>query len=476
MKQLFVPLILSLSAVATAVVAEKVTTLNDQQAVAVTIYNKNLALIKDRRNISLQKGESELSFRDVSAQMRPETALLRNVNKPKNLSVIEQNFNFDLLTPQKMLEKYVGEKVKIATLNPVTGNEKVEEATLLSVQNGVVVKIGNRIETNPPGRYIFPKIPDNLRDRPTLTVTVDNSSSGSQPIELSYLTGGLSWKADYVAELSNDDSRLDLLGWVTLNNKSGTSYKQAKLQLVAGDVNQVRPQLRRQVSKGRMYSMADESSGMKEESLFDYHLYTLNRLTTLAENQSKQVSLLNAANVAVKKEYLLQGQNYYYRGKQGHIGQKLKVAVFVNFDNRTKNGLGVPLPKGVIRVYKKDQSGHAQFIGEDRIDHTPKNESIQLKLGNAFDITADRVQTNYSKTRPNRAHYKYAAESDFKIILKNAKKEAVTVIVREPIPGDWSITKESHPHSKSAASTAEWKITIPTEGETTLTYSTLVQY
>lgn len=476
MRQLLFPLIISLATTAAANAKERVTTLDDQQAVAVTIYNQNLALIKDRRTISLQNGESQLSFRDVSAKMRPETALLRAVNNPKALSVIEQNFNFDLLTPQKMLEKYVGKSIEIATLNPATGQESTEKAKLLSVQNGVVVKIGNRIETNPRGRYIFSEIPGNLRDRPTLTVTLNNRNKGAKPLELSYLTGGLSWKADYVAELNSDDNKLDLLGWVTLDNQSGTTYKQAKLQLVAGDVNQVRPQFKRLARKNHLLAMAAEDSSMQEESLLDYHLYTLNRLTTLADNQSKQVSLLNATNVAVNKEYLLQGQSYYYRGKQGNIGQKLKVGVFVNFNNRKENGLGLPLPKGVIRVYKKDQSGHAQFVGEDRIDHTPKNESIQLKLGNAFDITANRVQTGYSKKRPSRAHYSYAAQSDFKITLKNAKKEAAVVTILEPIPGDWEITKESHSHSKPTASMAEWKVTVPAEGEVTLNYSTLVQY
>ncbi len=475
MKPILLPLIFSLTT-GTAFAVEKVTTLTDQQTVAVTIYNQNLALIKDQRKIQLSVGESALSFRDVSAQMRPETALLRNPKRPNALSVIEQNFNFDLLTPQKLLEKFVGKQVEIATLNPVTGKESIEKAKILSVQNGVVVKIGNRIETNPRGRYIFPEIPDNLRDRPTLTVTLNNQIENSQPLELSYLTGGLSWKADYVAELSHDDRQLDLLGWVTLNNKSGTTYKQAKLQLVAGDVNQVRPQFRQRVEKLQVRSMMAADSGMQEESLLDYHLYTLNRLTTLADNQSKQVSLLNAAKVAVKKKYLLQGQSYYYRNRYANIGQKLKVAVQVNFNNSLENNLGLPLPKGIIRVYKKDSSGNAQFVGEDRIDHTPNNESVQLKLGNAFDISADRVQTDYSKKRPNRAHFKQAAQSTFKITLKNAKKEAVTVMIREPIPGDWKIIDESHPHTKVTASMAEWKVSIPAEGKSTLTYSTLVQY
>jgi hypothetical protein len=456
---------------------EKRTSLEDQKSVAVTIYNENLALIKDQRTIKLDKGFNLLAFRGVSAKMRAETALLRNLNNA-GLNVIEQNFDFDLLTPQKLLEKYVGKQVQIATMNPVTGEEKIETATVLSTNQGVVVQIDDRIETNPRGRYIFDKVPENLRDQPTLVIQLNNESSKAQDVELSYLSGGLSWKADYVAELNEQDDKLDLVGWVTLNNTSGTSYNNAKLQLVAGDVNIVKNEFRRNMHDRAMPAakmMIAEDAVMEQESLFEYHLYSLNRPTTISNNQSKQVSLLTASEVPVHKEFLLQGNNYYYRSSYGDIGQKMKVGVFVEFKNKEKSGLGIPLPKGTVRVYKKDKAGNAQFIGEDNIDHTPKNEDVRLKLGDAFDITADKKQTNFEK-RVAIGKYSYAFESAYEIKLKNAKSEPVTVVVREPIPGDWKMLEHSHKFKKVAAGTAEWHIEVPAEGSTTLEYNVLVRY
>ncbi len=455
---------------------EKRTDLQDQSSVAVTIYNENLALVKDRRTIKLDQGFNTLAFRDVSAKMRPETAMLRNISKANGLQVIEQNFDFDLLTPQKLLEKYVGKSIRIATMNPATGNEKIETAKVLSTNNGTVLQVGDRIEINPRGRLIFDGVPENLRDKPTLVTQLNNTSPSPQDVELSYLTGGLSWKADYVAELNADDNRIDLLGWVTLNNHSGTTYQNAQMQLVAGDVNRVKREYRKTMSRNvASMSEMDMAPPMAEEALFEYHLYTLGRPTTIADNQTKQVSLMGASNVPVDKEFLLQGNDYYYRSSYGDIGQKMKVGVFVKLENRESAGMGMPLPKGIVRVYKKDKTGNAQFIGEDRIDHTPKNETIKLKLGDAFDITADKKQTDFRKHNASgKSHY--AFESSYEIKLKNAKSEPVTVVVREPIPGDWKMKEESQPHEKVASGTAEWKIEIPAEGNTTLKYRVRVQY
>ncbi len=472
---LFVIVFALISTTSYASEEEKRTSLKDQTSVAVTIYNENLALIKDQRTITLDKGFNLLAFRGVSAKMRAETALLRNLNNAE-LKVIEQNFDFDLLTPQKLLEKYVGKQVQIASMNPATGEEKIESATILSTNNGIVVQIDDRIETNPRGRYIFNKVPENLRDQPTLVIQLNSSTSKSQDVELSYLSAGLSWKADYVAELNANDDKLDLVGWVTLNNTSGTSYNNAKLQLVAGDVNVVKNEFRK-VARANMsvMEMADAAPAMQQESLFEYHLYSLNRPTTISDKQKKQVSLLSATQIPVNKEFLLQGSNYYYQRSYGDIGQKLKVGVFVEFKNKEKSGLGMPLPKGIVRVYKKDKSGNAQFIGEDKIDHTPKNEDVRLKLGDAFDITADKKQTNFKK-RNAYGKYNYAYESSYEIKIKNAKSETVTVVVREPIPGDWKIEESSHKFNKVASGTAEWQIKVPAEGSTTLEYTALVRY
>ena len=453
-------------------------TLDDQQSVAVTIYNGDLALVKDTRKVKIKIGLNALALRDVSAQIRPETALLRSINAPGSLTLLEQNFDFDLLTPEKLLEKYVGKTVSLVKTNPATGVETTEQATVLSANNGVVLRVGNRIETGVPlGRIVYDNVPANLRDRPTLVTQINNKGATDQTVELSYLTGGLGWKADYVAELNAKEDMLDLSGWVTLTNTSGASYKNANLQLVAGDVNRVQPQASPMSMRKNMDMMAAsaESAPMREEGLLEYHLYTLDRPTTIAENQTKQVALLSASGIPVHKDLVLQGAEYYYQSQYGEIGTKMKLGVFIEFENKEASKLGLPLPKGILRVYKKDSSGNAQFVGEDNIDHTPKNETVRLKLGEAFDVTADKKQTDF-KVLPNPQKGHVAYESAFEFTLKNAKKEKVTVTVQEPISGEWKIVNESHPHTKVNSHLAQWKIDIPAEGKTTLTYRAQVKY
>lgn len=446
-------------------------TLVDQKSVAVTIYNHDLALIKDVRVIQLNSGIHAIALRGVSAKIRPETALLRSINAPSSITLLEQNFDYDLLSPAKILEKYVGKTVSIVKTNPATGDETIEKATVLSANQGVVLKVGNRIETGLPGRIIYDNVPDNLRDRPTLITQINHTGSRMQTLELSYLTGGLGWKSDYVAELNSNEDRLDLSGWVTLSNTSGATYKNAKLQLVAGDVNRVSKHVRPMAKMMRATdALGAAPAPMEEEALLDYHLYRLDRPTTIAENQTKQVALLSANNIPVKKSYLLRGADYYYRHQRGNLGEKMKVSVFVTFANKENANLGMPLPKGIMRVYKKDTQGNAQFVGEDAIDHTPKNETVRLKLGDAFDITADKKQTDFQKVS------KREFKSAFEITLKNAKKEAVTVTVQEPIGGDWTILSSSIPHKKVNSHLAEWQVTVPAESQTQLTYRAVVKY
>ncbi len=465
------------SAVAVATELNEIrSTLNDQQSVAVTIYNNNLALVKDQRKVNLNSGLNSLALRDVSAQIRPESALLRSLSNAGSFTTLEQNFDFDLLTPQKLLEKFVGKNVTVARVNPATGLETTEQATVLSANNGVVMRIGNRIETGIPGRIIYDDVPNNLRDRPTLVTKLNNKTASTQTVELSYLTGGLGWKADYVAELSPKEDSLDLSGWVTLSNTSGTSYNNAKLQLVAGDVNMVRENFPRAPAMHKTLAMAaEDSTGMAEESLLEYHLYSLDRPTTIAENQTKQVALLSASNIPARKELVLRGADYYYGSSYGDLGQKMKVGAFIEFDNKEAAKLGMPLPKGIMRVYKKDSQGNAQFVGEDKIDHTPKNETVRLKLGDSFDVTADKKQTDF-KALPRPAKGNSLFESAYEIVLKNAKKERVTVTVQEPIPGEWKILKENHVSQKATSNTAVWKIEIPAEGKTILNYRVQVKY
>ena len=476
----FVPLALTLAAQQPG---EIQTTQKDLKSLAVTIYNSDLALVKDQRIVKLPKGDARLAFQEVSAQIKPETALLRSLTEPKGFWVAEQNFDFDLLTPEKLLDKYVGRTVTVISQRPNPDNAGVkefrEQATVLSTNNGVVLQYADRIETGINGRIVYPDVPANLRAKPTLVIDLHSGAEKTQTLELSYLTGGLGWKADYVANLAPDEKTMDLSGWVTLTNQSGIAYPDATLQLVAGDVNRVQAQPAPETLYAMARKSAEAPAPMAEQSLFEYHLYTLDRPTTIAANQTKQVALLSASAVPVTKELVLEGQPYYYQssytGQGGDLGDKLKVGVFVVFDNREANHLGMPLPKGIIRVYEQDSEGRAQFVGEDAIDHTPKNETVRIKLGESFDVTGHRKQTDF-KTLGRDSRHTTITESAYEIRLKNAKKEPITVIVREPMPGDWDILSSSLPYTKAASGTAEFKVPVASEGETVLTYRVRVKW
>lgn len=455
------------SAVAGA--GEQLSTLSDQQSVAVTIYNSSLALVKDQRRITLARGTDHVAFRDVSAQINPATALLRSISAPGTISMIEQNFNYDLLSPQKLLEKYVGKTVTVVHTNPATGKQTRESAVVLSTNDGVVLQYPNRIETGVDGRLIFPSLPANLRDRPTLVIDLDNASGAPQNVELSYLTGGLSWRADYVGELNNADSRLDLSGLITLGNESGTTYTNAKLQLVAGDVNTVPSEDNVAKTLGQM-AVARPTS-VSNENLLEYHLYSLARPTTIADKQTKQVALLSASSIPVSKALELRGAPDYYTTPAGDLGQKLKFGVYLEFNN-DGGGLGIPLPGGTVRIYKKDSKGNAQFVGEDAIDHTPRHERVRLHLGEAFDVTANKKQTDFHEYRQPSF---YVYQSSYEIELHNAKDQAQPVKIIEPMPtANWQIISENYRHEKSSATTATWNIALPANSKQTLRYTVRV--
>lgn len=453
---------------------DRITTLEDQERVRVTVYNDNLALIKELRTVRLIDGINKLAWREVSALMRPETALLRAADDETTFRLREQNFNYDLLTPQNLLEKYLGRTVRVINVNPATGVESTEAATILSTSEGVVLRFNNRIETGTPGRIVFPSIPDSLRSRPTLSLMLDEVTAGDHKLELSYLTAGLTWQTDYVAELNADDSQLDLSGLVTLTNRSGIAYPNASVQLVAGDINQIQPELYQEQSRKVMAMAADTSSypATREEPLFEYHLYTLPVPATLSENQAKQIALMSASAIPVSKEYLLRGSDFYYFGKHTRTGNKLKPEVLLQFKN-TGTGLGKPLPRGILRVYKNDAEGNAQFIGEDRIEHTARDESVRIRLGKVFDITAERVQTDYQQLAESPKRH---TETAHQIEIRNSREEPVTVRVQETIPGDWKMISESLPHTKSAAGLAEWRVTIPAHQKSVLNYRARIKY
>jgi len=455
-------------------IAEPTSGAAERETRALTVYNDDLALVKERRRVNLKPGLNRLSLRDVSAQMRPETALLRAVTGAP-IALVEQNFDFDLLTPAKLLEKHVGREVTVIRTLPNNGEERREKATVLAANSGTVLRFADRIETGVPGRLVFDQLPPNLRDRPTLSVLFDGKG-GEQSLELSYLTGGVAWKADYVANLSPDGKQLDLSGWVTLTNRSGAAYDNATLQLVAGTVNRVRPPPPyNRMAKSVMAAPA--MADVAQESLGDFHLYSFERPTSIADQQTKQLALLSASAVPVVREYLLAGSDWIYREDQGQIGQKLKPAIFVKFQNKGGQ-LGKPLPGGVIRVYAKDSRGAAQFVGEDRIAHTAKNEEIALKLGEAFDITAERKQMSFARllAKADKSERVIGAEVSYRIELRNAKDEPVVVRVQESLPGDWEMVSESHPHKKESSRVAAWNIAVPADGKTVLTYKLKVRW
>ena len=299
---LMVAFILQSLLIVTVSAEELNVTLEQQKQVSLTVYNQDLALIRDVREVSLKKGVNKIAIREVSARIRPETAIIKSLDHVNGLSLLEQNFDYDLLTPHKLLQKYVGQQVRVVKTHPTTGAESEVLATVLSANEGVVLKIGDRIETGIPGRIVYENVPNNLRDRPTLSVLANSVVNSSQTLELSYLSSGLSWRADYVAKVSNDDKRIDLNGWVTLTNQSGASYQNANLQLVAGDLNRVRPQATQFNDIREKRAVLAEASSLQEESLFEYHLYNLGRQTDILQNQSKQVALLSASNIPIKKE------------------------------------------------------------------------------------------------------------------------------------------------------------------------------
>lgn len=444
------------------------TTDADQKRVALTIYNNDLAMIKDQRRVTLKKGHNMLAFMDVSANIQPETALLRNLSRPQGFSIIEQNYEFDLLTAHTLIQKHVGREVGVIYRHPTTGEETIEQATLLAANQGIILRFEDRIETGiSPSRLVYQDIPEDLRERPSLILQLHTAISGKQELELSYLTSGLSWKADYVAKLNQSEDRFDLNGWVTLTNRSGTAYQDAHLQLVAGSVHRVTPVADYAKRQAREAMALAEAPPMREEALLDYHLYSLERTTTIKNNQTKQVALLSAQEVTVHKQYELRSHtpHLYYGHSQASSILKPPVMVYLHFDNTEKAGLGLPLPAGIIRVYKQDSKGNTQFVGEDRINHVSKNDSAKLKLGQAFDVTAEKRRTEYRKLDSN------SFEASFEILLRNAKKESVLVKVAEFIPGDWHILTESHPHQRETANTALWQLPVPAEGQVTLTVS-----
>lgn len=399
------------------------TTLNDQVDLSLTVYNSNLALIRDIRQLTLPSGGSTLKFADVAAAINPATVRFRSLTEPVALTVLEQNYEYDLLEPEKLLRKYVGREITIVRDRQEGGATRAEEvkALLLAYNNGPVWKIGNEIVTGlRVDQYRFPELPENLFSHPTLVWMLENGGSARHRVEASYLSGGLSWNADYVLTIGRDDKVADLAGWVTLKNQSGTSYRNARLQLIAGEVNRVSGDtIEREAGIARKMGMVAQAPAMQ----------------------------------------------FYYRNQQSP-GSPIKsdVKVYYRFKNDERAGLGIPMPAGVVRVYQADSKGGAQFAGEDRMAHTPKDEALNLHTGNAFDIVCERKQVDFK--RLSNSLY----EMEFEITLRNHKDSAVTIEANEPIGGDWDMLTASHKWTKTDASAARFEVPVAKDGTAVLRY------
>ena len=441
----------------------------DRTSVAVTVYNQNLALVRETRALAIDKaGIGTLRFMDVPSQINPRTVHVQTVASG-GLSVLEQNYEYDLISPEKLMEKYVGKDVEIVEQAQDLTNRTVK-ARLLSTNGGPVYKIGDRIVIGQTGKVTLPDLPAELVARPTLVWTLDAPKTGSFLAEVSYLTDGMNWSADYVAVVDADDKKAGLSGWVTIDNHSGAGFKDATLKLVAGDVRRIQPERLMEYDKMSAMRMSAAAPQFKEESFFEYHLYTLDRPTTVKDNQTKQLSLFSVSSVPVTKKLLVTGDPGSYRNALGTGQQAQKVAVVLEIVNAQSGGLGIPLPKGTVRVYKKDKSGAQQFVGEDAIDHTPKDETIRLHVGDAFDVVAERSQTDFKAVSPRQN------ESAWSISLRNRKDEDIVVTVREPMGGDWTLVNSSLPGKMLDQQTLEFEVPVPKGKETKLTYRVAVKW
>jgi hypothetical protein len=450
-------------------------TIDDQKEVAVTVYNQNLGLVRDVRGLRLPAGDFDLRFMDIAAKVNPATVHIVSQTAPHDLDVLEQNYEYDLLSPDKLLSKYLGREVTLVRFeydNHSTREVDIKATLLADNNNEPVWKVGDQIVTGVGhDRIVFPDVPANLYSKPTLIWLLSNRQAGTQTVEASYLTNDMNWSADYVLTVANSQKTADLNGWVTVTNNSGTEFRNALLQLVAGAVNVVQPPGPRPMYEARaLAAPPPPAPPFAQENISEYHLYTLDRRTTLQDNESKQISLLEAANFAIEKHYQVNGQSYYYQQAIAS-GEPAKdpVEVHLKFKNSQANSLGMPLPAGTVRVYQSDSKGRMQFVGEDHIDHTPKDETLDLHIGNAFDIVEERKQTDFQRVD------RHTTEAAFEIRLRNHKSEAVTVEVNEPISGDWTILESSFKYEKTSASSARFMVPVPADGEAVLTYRVRVR-
>ncbi len=439
---------------------------------ALTVYNQNVALVRDQRTIRVRAGVERVRFSDVASQIEPTSVLFRSLTDPEGTIVLEQNFEYDLVGSEKLLEKYVDQEVRVVTED---GTEY--RGTLLSGRGDVIIRDRTGrvivVQRGQIREFTFPRLPEGLITRPTLVWTLQSRRAGAQQVEVTYLTRGLTWRADYVVQINEEDTAADVRGWITLDNQSGTAYKEAKLKLVAGDVNVIARQPMMDVRQGVPELAATPTPGVTERPLFEYRLYDVQRPVTVQDRQTKQIEFISASGVSVEKFFVYDGARglrFYgvpvVESRYG-VGSSPDVAIYLQLENDSRAGLGIPLPAGRVRVYKADADGSLQFIGEDRVDHTPKGEVVRLRLGNAFDIVGERKQTDFRRLDST------TIEESYEIRIRNHKAEEVEVRVVEHLFrwNEWEIVQESARHTKLDANTVEWRLTVPADEEAVLTYT-----
>ncbi len=429
---------------------------------AVTVYNSDLGVVKDLRTIDIKSGTSQIAITDVAQFIDP-----TSVHIDLDGEVIEQNYQYDLVSLDKILQKYIDKDVQL-----IGENSELIEGKLLSSFGGQIVlqkKEGGLLMLPNVSKYRFSvgTLPEGLITKPTLIWTVTAPKSGKQDVEISYQTSGMNWHAEYVAVLNSDDTKLDLNSWVSIENKSGTTYKDAVLKLVAGDINLVKNQQRLNYQPQEMMvkSQGISQPQFQEKEFFEYHIYNLQRPTTLANNETKQISLFETSGVKAVKKYFYNGQNNYY----SNASQTGKVDVVVEFENKEENNMGMPMPKGKVRMYKSDGKT-LEFVGEDLIDHTPRNEKVRLKIGQAFDVVVEDVQTENKKITDR------VSEQAYEVKFKNRKKEDITVEVERPLGLNWEILSSSLAYEKKDAQNVIFKVPVPQDGETVLKFRVRYSY
>jgi hypothetical protein len=438
------------------------TTENDRKEIVLSIYGNNFALVKEIREIDLPSGISELRFLDISSHINPASVIIRSINNIKGVEFLELNYEYDLISPQNLMDKYVGHSITLLEKDDFSGLKGRLQAELLSNHQGPIYRIGDEIHIGHPGRIVLPKLPENLVAEPSMLWKLIATDSGKYTLDVSYLTDNLDWNVDYSLVLNPDNTRGDLLGWVTIKNNSGTTFRQARVQLVAGKVVRAKEPKFIRLKEAKNYGMLQKD--VSEEGIFEYHLYNLPLNMTLKDKETKQVRLFSTERIPIKKELRYYGEQRYYQQRYRDERKPKGIGVYLEFENRKTFHLGVPLPEGIIRVYKSDSEGFIQFLGEDRIPHTPEDEMVRVQTGYTSDLIAERKQMDWRKPSSD------LIEVAWEIILKNHKNETAWIVLIEPVPGDWEIIESSHHWKKEGAHTLRFDVSVAPKSEEKIRY------